>query len=95
MPELLGKGSQRSHEYLYWEFYEKGVSQALLLDGRWKALRLGSPGAPIQLYDIHADPVEKNDVAAHHPEVVKRASALFVSARKDNAYWKLAERSTP
>lgn len=95
VPELTGKGKQGAHDYLYWEFYEKGVSQAVLLDGRWKALRLSSPTAAIQLYDVPADPSEKNDVATRYPDVVKRAASLFSSARKDNTHWKLGTAPTP
>jgi arylsulfatase A-like enzyme len=50
--------------------------------GKWKAMKkdmLNNPNAPIELYDLDADPGEKNDVAAAHPDVVKRAAALFVS----------------
>ena len=90
VPTLLGRPGQRTHEYLYWEFYEQGVSQAVLLDGRWKALRLRQTSAPIELYDLKADLAEKPDVAAQHPDLVARAAALFQSARRDNEHWKLA-----
>src|SRR5690606_21179025 len=63
VPTLLGRGQQAKHEYLYWEFYEKGVSQAVLIEGRWKALRLQSPSAPVRVYDLANDIAEKNDVA--------------------------------
>jgi len=92
VPSLLGRGQQAKHQYLYWEFYEQGVSQALLLDGRWKALRLKSPAAPIQLFDLVSDPAEKTDVAAAHPKLVSRAAELMKTERVDNEYWKL---STP
>jgi arylsulfatase A-like enzyme len=89
VPTLLGRGTQPKHEYLYWEFYEQGVSQALLIDGRWKALRLKSPTAPIQLFDVQNDIAEKTDVAARNPDVVARAKGLMSSARHDNEHWKL------
>ena len=89
VPALLGRGTQPTHEYLYWEFYEQGVSQALLIDGRWKALRLKTLNAPIQLFDLRSDIAEKNDVAAKNPDVVARATALMQSARFDNDHWKL------
>jgi arylsulfatase A-like enzyme len=89
VPTLLGRGAQPRHEYLYWEFYEQGVSQAVLLDGHWKAIRLKTLTAPIELYDLASNLAEKPDVAAQHPELVARAAALFKSARYDNAHWKL------
>jgi len=82
MPTLLREKSQPLHEYLYWELYERGFSQALLLDGRWKAK------APVQLFDLQNDLSEQTNVAARYPELVARARGLFVSARTDNQYWK-------
>lgn len=90
VPTLLGREGQKDHAYLYWEFYEKGVSQALLLDGHWKAVRLRSPEAPIQLYDLAIDLGEKNDVAQSHPEIVARMADLLRTAHVDNEYWKLS-----
>ncbi len=94
VPTLTGKGEQRSHAYLYWEFYERGVSQALLFDGRWKAIRLQSTQAPIQIYDLQTDIGETRNVAASHPEWVKRAAESFVSVRVDNEHWKLSRGKT-
>lgn len=90
VPTLLGRGTQPKHEYLYWEFYEQGVSQALLLNGRWKAIRLKTLTAPIQLFDLANDIAEKTDVAAKNPQLVARAAGLMKSARFDNEHWKLA-----
>src|SRR5690606_38311868 len=55
VPVLTGSGEQSRHEHLYWEFYEGGVSQAVLLAGRWKGIRLRKPAAPIALFDLSAD----------------------------------------
>lgn len=90
VPTLLGRGSQPKHDYLYWEFYEQGVSQAILLDGRWKAIRLKSPTAPIQLFDLQNDPAEKKNVAAEQAALVAKAESLMRTVRTDNSYWKLA-----
>ena len=89
-PTLLGRGAQRRHDFLYWEFYEQGVSQAVLLDGRWKALRLRALNAPIQLFDLAQDPAEKQNVAAANPQVVARAERIMRTERIDNEHWKLA-----
>lgn len=90
VPTLLGRGTQAKHDYLYWEFYEQGVSQAVLMDGHWKAIRLKTLTAPIQLFDLKTDIAEKTNVAAKNPQLVKRAADLFTSARYDNAHWKIA-----
>lgn len=89
VPTLLGRGSQKKHEYLYWEFYEQGVSQAVLIEGRWKAMRLKSPSAPLQLFDLKNDVAEKTDVAAKNTQIVARAENIMKTARYDNAHWKL------
>lgn len=89
VPTLLGRGPQPKHDYLYWEFYEQGVSQALLLDGRWKALRLKTTTAPIQLFDLQTDPAEKKNIAVERTDLVARAEGLMKTVRTDNKYWKL------
>jgi arylsulfatase A-like enzyme len=78
-PTLLGRGAQRQHDALYWEFHSRGSSQAVRM-GQWKAVRNNltkQPDAPIELYDLERDPGETTDVAAAHPEVVTRVEALM------------------
>ncbi len=95
VPTLLGRGTQATHPYLYWEFYEGGFSQAVLLDGRWKGIRLKSPLAPIQLYDLAADPAESADLAARDPKLVERVGAIMRDAHVDNEHWKWPASGTP
>jgi arylsulfatase A-like enzyme len=92
VPTLLGRGEQPVHPYLYWEFYEQGVSQAVLMDGRWKGIRLGKTSAPIRLYDLQHDLQEQTDLAKVHPELVERAAGIMRTAHVDNEYWKLPAR---
>ncbi len=92
VPTLLGRGEQAKHEYLYWEFYEGGVSQAVLIGGRWKGIRLKTQTAPIVLYDLAADIGEQTDVAAKHPEIVARVAEIMRTARHDNEHWKLSAK---
>ena len=95
VPTLLGRGTQAKHEYLYWEFYEGGFSQAVLLEGRWKGIRLESPAAPIRLYDLASDPGEVVDVAASQPKLVQRITAIMRDAHVDNDYWKWPASGAP
>jgi arylsulfatase A-like enzyme len=88
-PTLFGRGEQAKHPYLYWEFYEQGVSQAVLLEGRWKGIKLKTPAAPVAVYDLAADPGERDDVAEKNPAVVARVTEIMRTAHVDNAYWKL------
>jgi arylsulfatase A-like enzyme len=89
VPAMTGKPGQEAHDYLYWEHYERGVSQAVLIGGRWKVIQQRIPAASIQLFDLQNDLGEQNDVAAKHPEIVARAQQLFASARVDNEHWQL------
>jgi arylsulfatase A-like enzyme len=87
-PTLLGRGTQAKHAFLYWEFHERGFDQAVLIDGRWKAIRLKSPSAPVQLFDLANDIAEQTDVAPRHPQIVARATTLLRRAHLDNEHWK-------
>jgi arylsulfatase A-like enzyme len=81
LPELLGK-PQAEHQYLYWEFHERGFTQAIRM-GDWKGVRL-DVGAPIELYNLTTDLAEKENVAAAHPDVVAKIDALLKSSRTDS-----------
>src|SRR5690242_18967490 len=92
VPTLLDRGTQPTHDYLYWEFYENGVSQAVVQDGHWKAVRRGSTKAPIELFDPATDLGEHNDVALGHPTMVARAAETMRTAHVDNEHWKIPPR---
>lgn len=89
VPTLVGRGIQAEREYLYWEFHESGISQAVLLHDRWKGLRLKQPTAPIQLYDLTVDLGEQTDVAARHPELTARIDAITRTAHVDTETWRI------
>ncbi len=79
VPALLGRGTERQHDALYWEFHSRGSAQAVRM-GRWKGIRNNiakQPDAPIELYDLQTDPGETKDVAAGNPEVVRRIEAFM------------------
>lgn len=95
VPTLLGRGQQPKHEFLYWEFYEAGVSQAVLLEGRWKGIRLKSPTAPLAVYDLANDPAEKTDVAAKNPKIAERIAAIMKTAHVPNEHWSVAKAPPP
>jgi len=84
-PTLLGVGKQAQHDFLYWEFHERGPQQAVRM-GDWKALRLKA-GAPLQLYDLKTDAGEAHDVAADHPDVTAKIEAYLKGARTPSATW--------
>jgi arylsulfatase A len=82
-PVLLNEGPAPSREGLYWEYHSRGGMQAARL-GDWKGLRVdahGAPQAPIQLFDLKHDPNETTDLAADHPEIVRRIDAFMADSR--------------
>ncbi len=86
---LLGIGGikrmQLQHEYLYWEFHERGFKQAVRT-GDWKAVRPGV-GQPLELYDLSKDIGETTNVADQHPDVVARIEDYLKTARTENEHW--------
>ncbi len=52
--------------------------------GDWKAVRVKSQSAAIELYDLETDVAEKRDVAAQHPEIVARMAKLMVEGRTES-----------
>lgn len=75
VPTFLGTtDEQKHHEFLYWEFLERGGKKAVTT-AKWKAIQLDTlkPNPkPTALYDLENDPSEENDIAAEHPDIVKQ-----------------------
>jgi arylsulfatase A-like enzyme len=76
---------QPAHEFLYWEFHERGFQQAVRM-GSWKAVRLRKDAA-LELYNLDADPAEREDVASANPAVVSKIESYLATARTDSARW--------
>jgi arylsulfatase A-like enzyme len=81
-PTLLGQ-LQEPRPFLYREFHGYGGQQAVRV-GDWKLLKrqlLGTatrPAAPTsELYNLAADPSEKENVAAPHPDIVARLQKIM------------------
>ena len=82
-PTLTGQGQQQQHDFLYWEFFEKGGRRALRM-GDYKAVQndvFRSPTGPVEIYHLPDDLAETQDLAATHPELVEKARQLFLTAR--------------
>ena len=82
LPTLLGT-EQPKHEFLYWEFHERGGKQAILSDP-WKAVRLGvgqDPNGPLELYNLEEDPYEAYNVAEDYPELVEKFARMMEEER--------------
>jgi arylsulfatase A-like enzyme len=85
VPSLLGTGSQKQHEFLYWEFHERGFQQAVRM-GDWKAIRPKVSG-PLELYDLKNDVGETKNLAERHPDVVAKIEAYLKVARTESKEW--------
>jgi arylsulfatase len=78
LPTILGKGEQKKHDFLYWEFPGYGGQQAVRM-GDWKALRqnMHKGNMNLQLFNFAKDLSETTDVAAQNPQVVARMEAIM------------------
>src|SRR3954462_3459148 len=84
VPLLKGK-PLTPHDFLYWEFHERGFQQAVRM-GNWKAARLAKD-KPLELYNLADDPTEYTDVAAKQPEIVAQIEKYLKTARTESPNW--------
>jgi arylsulfatase A-like enzyme len=85
LPPLLGGSQTNQHEFLYWEFHERGFQQAVRM-GDWKAVR-PQAGAPLELYNLKADLGEKENVAEKNSKVVAKIEDYLKTARTESEHW--------
>lgn len=71
-PTLLGKGKQKEHDHLYWEFHETNMIGVRM--GDWK---LVVKNGNCSLYDLKNDPHEDNNLAASYPDVVQKMKDII------------------
>jgi arylsulfatase A-like enzyme len=85
LPTLLGKNGQRKHEYLFWEFHEKGGRLAVR-KGDWKAVRYNvlKGEEPTQLYNLAEDIGEENNLAPQYPELVKELEKVMKNSHTES-----------
>jgi len=95
LPELMGE-EQPKHDFLYWEFHERGGKQAILKE-EWKAVRLNvgnDPNGALELYNLENDPFEKLNVADRHPELVESFARLMEEEREPSAKFNFGRKKT-
>jgi arylsulfatase A-like enzyme len=84
LPTLLGE-HQKGHDFLYWEFFERGFQQAVRYKN-YKAIRLAQD-QPLKLFDVTLDPREMSDIAAEHPATIAKIEDYLKSARTHSDFW--------
>uniref|UniRef100_UPI0040481766 arylsulfatase n=2 Tax=Algoriphagus sp. TaxID=1872435 RepID=UPI0040481766 len=86
LPTLLGTGTQKQADYLYWEFHESGGRQALL-QGEWKLVKyqVKDPSkTKVELFHLTTDPEERTNVALDHPKRLAELEILMQKAHRPN-----------
>ncbi|MEO5649847.1 MAG: sulfatase-like hydrolase/transferase, partial [Ginsengibacter sp.] len=94
LPTFIGKGKQKQHEYLYWEFHEDGGRQAVRM-GDWKGIRenaMKNINGPVQLFNLTKDPGEKNNIASQNPLIVKKIEMILKEAHVENPNFPFAKK---
>ena len=96
LPTLTGKGKQRRHEFLFWDFGGYGGQQAVRL-GDWKGLRrnLHRGNTKLELYNLAADPGEQDNLADKHPEIVKRIEQILAEQHRPSADFPIKVLDSP
>lgn len=74
LPFIDGKQSGTPHQTLFW----RSGRYRTVRDGDWKLQALDLPHVEL-LYDMKADPTERKDVAAQHPDVVAHLNDLLAA----------------
>ncbi|MFC1636741.1 arylsulfatase [Planctomycetota bacterium] len=88
LPTLMGKpAKQKQHEFLYWEFHERGSKQAVRMSD-WKAVRFGA-GDKLELFNLKKDLGEEHDIADRHPDIVAKMEDYLKTARTESQFWSL------
>lgn len=88
LPTLIGNNDeQNQHEYLYWEFHEKGGRQAVRM-GNWKAVKYNvfkNSKNNLKLFNLEVDPGEKNDISSQYPDLIKKFEIILKEARTQSS----------
>jgi arylsulfatase A-like enzyme len=88
---LKGKvKKQKSHEYIYYEFFEMGGKQSILKDG-WKLVRLNlnNPAKQTEeLYHLDIDISESTNLISTNPQKADELRNLAANARSESSHFK-------
>ena len=79
--KLLLEGGQTQFEHPVFHMWLQGKTKECMRHGEWKLVR-DVAGTPFELYDLKADPHEKQDLAAEHPERLNKMIAVLETHMK-------------
>ncbi len=82
---LSGKKIAKKHDYLYWEFHERGFDQAVR-KGKWKLVK---QKGNTELFDLSKDLSETTDLAAKYPKIVAEMEKIMQTSRVDSELFPL------
>ena len=87
-PYLTGQNKSAPHQVLYWRF-NFPVAQLnqhgwAVRQGDWKLVRNGWAQTAPALYNLAADPGEKNNLSASEPKRVRELKELWEQWNKEN-----------
>jgi arylsulfatase A len=78
VPTLLGRGAQKTHEFLYWEAASANqtTNQQAVRWLDWKAVK-NAANAKWELYNLKTDGKETTNIADQQPDVMKTIAAII------------------
>lgn len=86
---LLGDDAQKEHDYLYWEYVNRGKANQAIRIGNYKVIRNSGIDSPAEVYDLMTDPGETSDISGTVPHLVEKGLKIFLEAHADNPHYPL------
>ena len=89
LPTLTHQGTQKKHEYLYYEFHERGGKRAII-KGEWKLIELyihDIEKRHLELYNLKKDPAESQNVLNENVRLAEKLKKIMLKARSRNEIW--------
>jgi len=92
VPTLRAEPLTTERDFLYWDYghCRRFYDQAVRI-GDWKGIRLGREEGRVRLYDLSRDIGETRDLAADHPDIVQRLTAVLDSAVEPDSRYPIGE----
>lgn len=81
LPLLTGKGKQKTHDFLYWEF----ENDQSVRYGKYFARKPG--GGKTELYDLDTDPAQSIDLSDRFPDIIKEIEEIMIKEHTPSDVW--------